>query len=103
MILACVLAISAWFVWASFAPRRLVSGRPDVTPPRPLPEAKREARALLDWRFVIFALLFSAVTLLGTVSSPEQTLGWWAWLIGSGALLASYIWIAFRKVMDRRS
>src|SRR5690606_22838366 len=102
MIAVCVTSISVWSFRASFAPRRLVSGRPDFTPPRPSSEAKREARALLGWRVVIFSLLFSGVVLLGTLSSPDQTLSWWTWLIGSGTFFGVYVWIAFQKVMDRR-
>jgi hypothetical protein len=52
---------------------------------------------------VIFALLFSGVALFSTLSSPNQTLGWWAWLVGSGTLFAAYVWIAFQKIMDRQS
>ena len=100
MIAFCVSSISGWFLWTGSAPRRLVSGRPDITPPRPSSEARREARALLNWRFVIFALLFSGVALFGTLSSPDQTLSWWAWLFGSGTLFGAYVWIALQKVMD---
>lgn len=98
-----VIVISAWFLWASLAPRRLVSGRPDFTPPRPAQAARRESRALLSWRFVIFALLFSGVALLRTLSSPDHTLDWWAWLIGSGGLFIAYACIALLKMMDRRN
>lgn len=103
MMLGLVIGISGWFLWASLAPRRLVRGRPDFTPPRPAQAARRESRALLSWRFVIFALLLSGVALLRTLSSPDLTLHWWAWLIGSGALFVAYVCIALLKIMDRRS
>src|SRR3546814_13718104 len=55
MVAASVAGISAWLLWASFAPRRLVRDRPAMTPPRPVSETKRQARALLNWRFITFA------------------------------------------------
>lgn len=102
MIAACVCWISARLLWASLAPRRLVGGRPDISPPRPRSQARREARAMLNWRFVIFALVLSGAILLGSLMSPGRTLGWWAWAMGSGAVFGAYLWIAFQKVMDRQ-
>lgn len=88
---------------ASLAPRRLVSGRPDTTPPRPLRSAKREARALIEWRIVVFVLLVSGCVLFATSKSPDHTLSWWAWLIGSGTMFSLYAWLAFQKFRDRQS
>ncbi len=102
VIASLVLAISAWMLWASFAPRRLVRDRPAVTAPRPLSEARREARATLNWPFVIFALLLSGATFLGTVTTTERTLSTWAWLVGSGLMLGVYLWIGFQKLFDAR-
>lgn len=96
-----VIGISAWLLWASFAPRRLVRDRPAIAPPRPVSEARRQARALLNWRFIIFALLFSGVAFLGSFNSSERNLKTWAWLTGSGAFLGLYIWIAVQKFRDR--
>lgn len=98
----CVVSITAWFFWASFAPRRLVRGRPDVAPPRLRSEVTREARASLNWRLVAFALLFSGVALISTLTSPERTLSWWAWLVGSSVFFALYAWVAIQKILDRQ-
>ena len=96
-----VIGISAWLLWASFAPRRLVRDRPTVAPPRPVSQARRQARALLNWRFVIFALLFSGIAFFGSLSSTERNFASWAWLIGSGAIFGGYIWISVQKFRDR--
>jgi hypothetical protein len=101
IVAASVIGISAWLLWASFAPRRLVRDRPAITPPRPVSDARRQARALLNWRFIIFALLFSGVAFVGSFNSPERDLKTWAWLIGSGAFFGLYIWIAIQKHRDR--
>ena len=58
---AMVIAVSARVLWASFAPCRLVASRAAVTPPRPRTEARREARAALNWPFITFALLLGAL------------------------------------------
>lgn len=102
MIGICVASITAWVGWAIFAPHRLVRGRPDVTPPRLWSEVTREAYASFDWRIVDFALLLSGLVLVITLASPERTLSWWAWLVGSGAFFAAYLWIALKKIMDRQ-
>lgn len=101
MVAASVIGISAWLLWASFAPHRLVRGRPAVAPPRPVSEAKRQARSLLNWRFVIFALLFSGIAFLAAMGTPERDAKSRAWLIGSGALFCLYIRIAIQKFRDR--
>lgn len=101
MVAASVIGISAWLFWASFAPRRLVRNRPAITPPRPVAETKRQARALLNWRFIIFALLFSGIAFLGSLNAPERDFRSWAWLVGSGAMLVLYLWIAIQKFRDR--
>ncbi|WP_311270034.1 hypothetical protein [Sphingobium sp. WCS2017Hpa-17] len=101
MVAASVAGISAWLLWASFAPRRLVRDRPAITPPRPVSEAKRQARALLNWRFITFALLLSGIAFFGSLNAPERDFKSWAWLIGSGAMFGLYIWIGIRKFRDR--
>jgi len=101
IVAAFVIGISAWLLWASFAPRRLVRDRPAITPPRPVSEAKRQARSLLNWRFIIFALLFTGIAFLSSLSSPERDFKSWAWFIGSGVFFGLYIWIAIQKFRDR--
>ncbi|MCA1654342.1 MAG: hypothetical protein ABR588_07005 [Sphingomicrobium sp.] len=101
IIVGLVLAISGWLMWASFAPRRLVKDRPEVAPPRQVAQIRREARASLNWRFVIFALLMSGTILFGTLSSPDHPMSWWGWVIGSGAMFFVYLWIGFQKLRDR--
>jgi hypothetical protein len=100
--IACAAALSGWVLWASYAPRRLVKGRPDFAPPRAASAARREARAALNWPIVLMVLLFSGVALFARLISPEWTLGWWAWVIGSCVFFVAYLWIAFEKVRDRQ-
>jgi len=102
IIAACVTGISAWLLWASLAPRRLVRDRPAIAPPRPVSEVKRQSRALVNWRFISFALLFSGIAFLGTLNAPQRDLKSWCWLIGSGAMFGLYIWIAIQKYRDRQ-
>lgn len=101
LVAAIVLTMSAWLLWASTTPRRLVKDRPSVTPPRMAAEARRDARAALNWPFVFFALTLSGAAFLGSVTATERSLGAWAWLTGSGLILGLYTWIAFRKLTDR--
>ena len=101
IVAASVIGISAWLLWASLVPRRLVRERPTVAPPRPVSEVKRQARALLSWRFIIFALLFSGIAFLGSINSPARDFKSWAWPIGGGAFFGLYIWIAIQKFRDR--
>ncbi|KRA83636.1 hypothetical protein [Altererythrobacter sp. Root672] len=101
LVAACVIGISAWLFWASFAPRRLVRDRPSITPPRPITEMKRQARALLSRRLIIFVLFFSGIAFLGSLSSPNRDLKSWACLLGSGAMFGGYIWVAIMKLRDR--
>ena len=96
-----VVAMSARLLWASATPRRLVKDRPVITPPRAAAEARRDARAALNWPFVVFALFLSGVAFFGTVTATEHSPGAWAWIIGSGVMLGLYIWIAYKKLTDR--
>jgi hypothetical protein len=102
MIALIVLALSAWLFWASTAPRRLVRDRAPVTAPRPAADARREARAMLNWRVVGFGLFISAAVFFGSVTADERTVRTWVWLIGSGSMLGLYAWIAFEKLVDGR-
>jgi hypothetical protein len=101
MVALTVIGVSGWLLWASFAPRRLVRERTAITPPRLESETKRQARALLNWRFIIFALLFSGIAFLGSLNMPERDLTSWAWRIGSGAMFGLYTWLAMQKFRDR--
>jgi hypothetical protein len=97
-----VSGMSAWLIWASTAPRRLVKDRAPVTAPRPVADARREARGALNWPFVAFALLISGSLFVSNINADERTVGTWAWLIGSGAMLGLYMWIGFKKLLDGR-
>ncbi|MBO9621461.1 MAG: hypothetical protein J7500_01990 [Sphingomonas sp.] len=96
-----VAGVCGWIFWASLAPARLVKDRPDSAPPLPVSQAKREARALLNWRFVIFALLFSGAAFLKSLTATERDFASWAWLVGSGTMFSLYVWIAIQKFRER--
>jgi purine-cytosine permease-like protein len=64
-------------------------------------QARKEARSALNWRFIIFNLLFSGTVFFGQIFSKDRNISTWAWIIGSGVMLASYIWIGIRKLGDR--
>jgi hypothetical protein len=96
-----VTGISLWLLRASLAPRRLVQDRPDLVPPRPASEARRQTRALLNWRFITFALLFSGLAFFGSLNATERNFSSWAWLCGSGMMFVLYIWITIQKVRER--
>lgn len=97
----CVAAMSARIIHASFATRRLVKDRPAITPPRPPVEVGRQARALLNWRSILFGLLFNGVIFFASLTTPDRDIASWAWLVGSGVTLGLCLWIAFRKLRDR--
>jgi hypothetical protein len=103
IIWGCVGGLSVRIFRAAFAPKRLVKDRPDVAPPRPASEARREARAALNWPFVLFFLLASAAVFIGHVIGRDRTPTGWAWLVGSGVFFALYLWIAIRKFRDKQS
>lgn len=90
------------FMWAGFAPARLVRARVAVTPPRPSSQARHEARKVMTWPFVVSIILASAVTFFGNLLAPAPAVSWWAWQIGSGLMLGSYLWIAIQKLRDAR-
>lgn len=96
-----VASIVGWILWFSYAPRRLVKGRPAIVPPRPIASVRREVRAMLNWPMVIIILIISGYLFLGFLSFPERKMSWWAWVIGSGLMFGSYLWIAFKKFTDR--
>jgi hypothetical protein len=98
-----VMGMSARLLWASTAPRRLVKDRSPVTAPRQSEEAGREARAVLDWPVIAFALLISGFIFFGSVTASDRSTGTWAWLIGSGGMFGLYLWIAAKKLLDGRS
>ena len=96
-----VAAIVGRISWVSFAPRRLVRERPSVAPPRPIAEVRREVRALLNWPLVLIALLISGTIFFSGLMSIDRTLPWWAWMIGSGTIFLAYIWVGFKKIVDK--
>ena len=101
--IASLVAVACgWTIWAAYAPRRLVKNRPEVAPARPPSEARRKARAALDWRLVLLVLLLSGAIFTARVLSPESTLRWWAWTVGSGLLFLGYVWIAVLKIRDNQ-
>ena len=97
-----VAAITAWILWAAYAPRRLVKSRPVIAPPRELSEVRRQARSVLNWPLVVVALLMSGAIFIGLLSSPAPTLKWWAWTGGSGLMFFAYLWIGIQKFRDER-
>lgn len=101
-IAAIVVAMCAYLLRASSTARRLVRDRPDVAPPRPASEARREARTMLNWPFVLLALLLSGTSFFVTLAAFDGTPALWAWLIGSGVMFGGYLWIGFSKLRDRR-
>lgn len=103
LIVLIVAGVTGRMLWVSTAPSRLVKGRASVTAPRPATEARRAGRAALNWPFIVFALLLSGSAFLGSLITTPQTAGAWAWLIGSGALFGTYIWAAYKKLLDRRT
>lgn len=100
IIIAAVAGLSGWILWNSFAPRRLVRDRPEVAPPRPSSQVRREARAALKWPVVILVVLLSGAIFIGHWSSPDDSLTWWAWTLGSGLMVGTYTWIAVQKLRD---
>jgi hypothetical protein len=98
---SAVIFISARIMRVSLAPRRLVKDRPAITPPRPATERGRQARAMINWPFVIFVLVVSGLIFWASLASQKYTFSWWAWTVGSGAMFVAYIWVAFRKLQDR--
>ena len=103
LIAIIVSAVSAWLLWASTAPRRLVKNRSPAAPPRPLAEAQREARSALNWPFVGFGLVVSGSSFVGSLYATGRTIGTRVWLIGSGAMLGLYLWIGLKKLLDGQS
>ncbi|MEO6361022.1 MAG: hypothetical protein ABIO43_10675 [Sphingomicrobium sp.] len=100
VIAACVAVLVSWIGWASYAPRRLVSGRPDIAPPRLITEVRREIRRMFNWPLIMFALFFTGAMFVAGLSSLPGTILNWAWAIGSGSLFATYLWTAFKKLTD---
>jgi len=99
---ACWICYMAWVGWFGFAPRRLVKDRPDIAAPRPASEVRRETRAVLSWPNVICVLFATAAVFLVKLSSFDDTIRSWVWLVGSGALFAAYSSVAILKVNDGR-
>lgn len=96
-----VAFVIARVMWASFAPWRLVAGRPDAVPPRQPALMKRQARAMVPWRMIIPVLIVSTGSFAFGVFVTPKTSADWIWLVGSGAIAATYGWIAIQKYRDR--
>jgi hypothetical protein len=94
--------VSARILWSSFAPHRFVKGRPDATPPRSRAALGQYTRSMMPWPIVIPFFILSTALFLALLFPPPRTVGGWLWLIGSGAVSASYARIAVRKFSDRR-
>lgn len=100
--LGIVVGVSGRFLWAGFAPWRLVKDRAAVTQPRSMSQTRRAVRDLLNWPFIIFATLFSGTIFVSNLSVAERTVVSWLWLVGSGLILGVYLWVACQKLRDRR-
>lgn len=96
----CLVMVIGWILPASAAPRRLVKDRPDITPPRTTSDVKRDARRLIGWPVIAGTLALSGLGFASALTAPEQTVTWWLWTLGSGALFSAYLWIAVRKWQD---
>jgi hypothetical protein len=94
------IAISWRLLWLAFSAQRLVKNRVEVTPPRPLSTSRREARALLTWPIIIFVTLISGLIFVGMLASLDRSFSAWAWIIGSGIMFSSNLWIAVQKFRD---
>jgi hypothetical protein len=95
-----VAGLVGWIIWAAAAPRRLVKGRPDHTPPLSRAQARQAARAIITWPMIGLALFMSGAVFVIYLISPTGTLAWWAWIIGSGAIFALYGWTAYKKASE---
>jgi hypothetical protein len=95
-------ALLAWLSWHAYAPRRLVRGRPDVTPPRTLSESRKIARSIIPWSQISAVMFITAVFFIIGLDTSERTWGWWVIKIVSGLLFAAFAWIGFKKWQDSR-
>ena len=102
MTYAMVAAISGRLIWSSFAPRRLVSNRAAVVPRRPSAIARRDARGLLDWRFIVFGIAVTGILFVGCLITMQFTVRWWAGVIATGLLFGVYLWTGIQKIRDQR-
>ena len=55
---------------------------------------------MLNWPFVLFALLITGAMFIGALSLLPGTMAVWVWVIGSGLLFGIYLWTAFQKLRD---
>ncbi len=93
------VALFGWYQWAAFAPRRLVRDRPAIAPLRSVSQARREARAMIEWSFLIVVILVCGAFFVGGLNATDRS---WVWIGGSGITLILYLWVAFRKFADAR-
>ncbi len=97
-----VVSTIGWILWASLAPKRLVRNRAVIMPPRPIAQARREARSALNWRFVVFGLLISGGACWGHLGSSDRSFGSWVWIIGGGMGFVLYLWLGMQKLRDTK-
>ncbi|MCK0127925.1 hypothetical protein [Erythrobacter sp. F6033] len=100
--IALVVLIMIWLFWNSFAPRRLVKGRPDHSPPRSREAVLKAAHEAVPWYLVIFVLVISGGIFGFSWYHGPESFADWGWLIASGAFLTSYLWLAYKKWTDWR-
>jgi hypothetical protein len=100
---ALIAALVARLYWASAAIRRPLMDRPDVVPPRTGSEARLVAQRRLSWPVVLVGLLLCSLAFIPSLFASERTIGGWLWLLGSGTLLAVYLWTALQKWRDQGS
>ena len=100
-----LLFLPALFTWMwrpAFAAGRLVRGRPDIAPPRPLAELRRAGRAALDWKFVAGFMVYAGWNFSRSARLAERTWWDWMWLALWGAVLVLNLGIAWFKWRDQQ-
>lgn len=87
---------------ASAAPRRLTRGRAAVAPARSKGEARRQARAALDWRFITFILLFGGFLVIRNGTAAERTVGTWVGVAEGILILGLTVWLLLKRRADAK-
>ena len=89
-------------LWAGSAIGRVVAGRSDFAPRRPLSEVNREARAKMDWFSLLSGLLFTGVLAAEMLGMDHPGPGRMVWGAMMVALFLIYSIIAMQKLRDGR-